>query len=196
MKRLLILSNPEVSIEDERLSALAELMGIPTEIVSLEPGVSSARSLASYVRPALQPGNARGYTPPVSRRIAIRRCAATAAQRRFSGDFVLRRFYPRRANSALAIETQGQVLAINSRPSQAVHCSLPASAKVLCAQLSGQSFMADNEIAVPALEIRPQSHAVEIDHDRQRTTDLCTVEGGGPRGFYFPWPDAGRRQAA
>lgn len=162
MKRLVIISSPDGALEDERLSALATLLGISTEILPFERNGCSAFELLSKVRPgpcslAMHMETLRQVHHALSPGTAL----LQSLDDRFSEILVYGVPAAVETNGALKALTDGVIHALTIHPIQTVRYSLPHEAREFCAQLAGQSLSINKELSASTLEIRSGSGLVD-----------------------------------
>ncbi len=160
MKRLVIISSPDGAAEDERLSDLAAFLGVSTEILPFEPGRSPAHELLTRVRPG-----ACGLAMHIEtlRQVYLALNPSSTLQKLLADRFseILVYGVTAEANDSLKALTDGVIHALTTHPVQTVRYSLPHEARELCAQLAGQSLLANEKHSASTFEIQSACGLVE-----------------------------------
>lgn len=162
MKRLIIISSPDSTAEDERLSELAVLLGAPTEILRLEGDGRSTRELLGQVSPgpcclAMHLATMDRIYHDISPEITL----PQLLDDRFSNILVYGVPSAAGSNDALKSLTDGAIQAFTVHPIHPVEYSFPPTAREFCAQLAGQSLVTRQERRAFAFEVRSDCGRVE-----------------------------------
>jgi hypothetical protein len=165
MKRLVIFSSTAAATEDQRLAALANLMGVRTEILRVDyefnvPDLltklrSGTSSLALHVltlrdiHRASQPGASfqQSLGQDVKEILIYGVHSANGAED---------------VDKALFEETDGVVVRSGMRVSPPYVCAFDERTKALCAQLHGQTFPVGNGSAIPVLAVRTDQKPADV----------------------------------
>jgi hypothetical protein len=162
MKRLVILSSPAAAPEDERLSELATLVGVPAQTLALEDGGSSAHELLDRA-----PSCSCGLAMHMETLLQVHRSLrpGTTFQKlldhRFSETLVYGVPAAAETNKALEALTDGTIPEVTFQPIDTVRYSLPDRAREFCTQLAGQSLSISRKNSTPTFEVRSGSGPVE-----------------------------------
>jgi hypothetical protein len=162
MKRLIIISSPDGAIEDERLSELADFLGVPTEIQRLEHDGRSVGELLSRIPPdpcclAMHLGTLNRVYHDLSPGTTLRQLLDD----RFSNILVYGVPAHAGPNDALKSLSNGAIQAFTAQPIRTIEYYLPPSASELCAQLAGQSLVTSQEHRVTTFEVQSDSGCVQ-----------------------------------
>ncbi len=162
MKRLLILSCPNKSTEDDRFSTLAGLMGVSTEVLPFANTIGALQDLLGRARA----GNfSLAMHMATLGRLHSESNAGNALLQtldsRFQEVLVYGATTSAEINTALAGLTDGAVHSITSKPAQAVRYSFAHGARALCAQLARQNVVINRGHSAFALKARSGTESVE-----------------------------------
>jgi hypothetical protein len=162
MKRLVIISSPDGASEDERLSGLASLLGVSTEILPLMSDGSSAHEPLNHI----QAGSCcLAMHMETLRQVHRTLISGTTLQQllegRFSGILVYGVSGSAETYEALKALTGGVIYGITLPAIQAVRYFFPHEAREFCAQLAGQSLPASQEHVASSFEVHPGGESVQ-----------------------------------